>query len=175
MILSDRSLSRMYPGSNPGPASIDLHLGDEIKAIRPGVVLDPEADQSDEWEQLSLCRGGQADGRWRLEHLRPYLGVTEESLTIDLDHVGLLHGVSSIGRLFLLIHVTAGLIDPGWTRGRLTLELFPLGAPILLRPGMRIGQVTLHQLTTRCYRPYSGKYQGDSVPVPSQMWKDGLR
>ena len=176
MILSDRSLACMYPDSPYiQPASIDLHLGDEIKALRPGVVLDPERDQSDEWEPLARCHGGPADGRWRLEHLRPYLGVTQESLTIDLDHVGLLHGVSSIGRLFLLIHVTAGLIDPGWTRGRLTLELFPLGASIFLRPGMRIGQVTLHQLTERCISPYSGKYQHDQGAVPSRMWKEGRK
>jgi dCTP deaminase len=172
VILSDRSLSCMYPEARPGPASIDLHLGESIHALKPGVILDPERDQSDEWEPLTLCRGGSSDGRWRLSHLRPYLGVTQESLSIDLDHVGLLHGVSSIGRLFLLIHVTAGLVDPGWTRGRLTLELFPLGADILLRPGMRIGQVTLHQLTERCRTGYMGKYQSDQHPVASRMWKE---
>lgn len=172
MILSDRDLACMYAGSQPGPASIDLHLGDEIKALRPGIVLDPEVDQSGEWEPLSLCQGGQADGRWRLEHLRPYLGVTQERLTVNVDHVGLLHGVSSIGRLFLLIHVTAGLIDPGWDRGRLTLELFPLGAPIYLRPGQRIGQVTLHQLTSRCRVPYRGKYQSDQGAQPSRMFQE---
>lgn len=174
-VLSDRDLACMYSYADQSsirPASIDLHLGNEIKTLAPGTVFDPERDQSNAWERLALCQGGQADGRWRLEHLRPYLGVTAESLSIDTDHIGLLHGVSSIGRLFLLIHVTAGLVDPGWTKGRLTLELFPLGGPILLRPGMRIGQVTLHQLTIRCRQPYNGKYAGDQGAVPSRMFQE---
>lgn len=158
-----------YPSCRSvGPASIDLHLGDEILGLRSGTVLDPERDQSDEWEPLPR----DTDGRWRLDRLHPYLGVTEERLTVDRNHVGLLHGVSSIGRLFLLIHVTAGLVDPGWTKGRLTLELFPLGAPILLRPRMRIGQFTLHELSSECLHPYGGRYAGDLVATPSRSWQD---
>ncbi len=172
MILSDQDLACMYAGSEPGPASLDLHLGDEIKALKPGIVLDPEIDQSGAWESLALCQGGQADGRWRLEHLRPYLGVTHQRLTVNVDHIGLLHGVSSLGRLFLLIHVTAGLVDPGWEESRLTLELMALGAPIYLRPRMRIGQVTLHQLTSRCRVPYAGKYLGDQGAQPSRMFQE---
>lgn len=171
MILSDRHLSCMYPGSKPGPASIDLHLGDELKGLASGTVLDPELDQSDAWVPLELC----SDGRWRLDRLHPYLGVTAERLTVDHRHVGLLHGVSSLGRLFLLIHVTAGLVDPGWTRSRLTLELMPLGAPILLRPGMRIGQITLHEMTSECVQPYAGKYAGDQGAVPSRMFQEAHR
>lgn len=175
MILSDQDLACMYPGANPGPASIDLHLGDEIKTLMSGTVLDPEADQSDCWVPIETG----LDGRWRLDHLRPYLGVTEQRVSVSTDHVGLLHGVSSIGRLFLLIHVTAGLVDPGWTRSRLTLELFPLGAPVLLRPRQRIGQITLHELTSRCRTPYGhpdrpSKYQGDQSPTPSRMFQEAV-
>lgn len=169
MILSDRELSRHYPQCRSvGPASIDLHLGHTILALDSTTVLDPEIDQSDAWTPLARRQ----DDRWQLDRLRPYLGVTAEPLTILPSHVGLLHGVSSIGRLFLLIHVTAGLVDPGWKRGRLTLELYPLGAPILLRPGMRIGQITLHELTSECEWPYAGKYLGDVEPVPSRMFRE---
>lgn len=171
MILSDADIAYMYPGTRPGPASIDLHLGDEIKALASGTVLDPEVDQSDAWVPLDVG----SDGRWRLDRLHPYLGVTEEQVSISADHVGLLHGVSSLGRLFLLIHVTAGLVDPGWTRGRLTLELMPLGAPILLRPRMRIGQITLHELTSRCQRPYVGRYAGDQGATPSRFFQEATR
>ena len=167
-VLSHARLREVYRSSSPGPASIDLHLGETLLTLRSGTVLDPECDQSDEWEPSRLG----ADGRWRLDHLRPYLGVTLERVDVRDDHLGLLHGVSSLGRLFLLIHVTAGVVDPGWTGGRLTLELFPLGAPVLLRPGQRIGQITLHELTDRCTRPYDGRYQSDTLPQPSRSFLD---
>jgi dCTP deaminase len=174
-VLSDRHLACLYPGSNPGPSSIDVHLGDEILGLASGIVLDPEIDQSDAWTPLQTC----SDGRWRLDRLHPYLGVTRERLTISERHVGLLHGISSLGRLFLLIHVTAGLVDAGWTRSRLTLELMPLAAPILLRPGQRIGQITLHEMTSACVKPYGhpdrhSKYQGDREAVPSRMFQEVL-
>jgi len=177
-VLSDRDLARLYPTAQAiGPASIDLHLGDALLTLEQGAVLDPEADQSALWKPVPRCVGGAGDGRWRLEQGRPYLGVTRERLTVDSLHLALLHGVSSVGRLFLLIHVTAGVVDPGWTDGRLTLELFPLGAPVYLRPGQRIGQLTLHELSSRCERPYGhadlcSKYQGDAVPVPSRSFRD---
>ena len=171
-MLSDRDLMRLYPGSRPGPASIDLHLGDELKFLRREVVFDPESDQSDEWMRLPLISRGEGAGRWRLHRGRPYLGVTAETISVSDEHVGLLHGVSSLGRLFLLIHVTAGLVDPGWERSRLTLELMPLGADIYLRPGQRIGQITLHELTSRCLHPYSGKYLGDQGATPSRMFRE---
>lgn len=171
MIVSDRHLACMYPGSTPGPASVDLHLGHEIKALRSGTILDPEIDQSDLWEPLAVG----TDGRWRLDRLHPYLGVTEQRVTVSTRHVGLLHGVSSLGRLFLLIHVTAGLVDPGWHKSRLTLELMPLGAPILLRPGQRIGQLTLHEMTSECMTPYHGKYAGDQGATPSRMFQEVQR
>lgn len=172
-VLSDRDLIRTWPGCKPGPASVDLHLGGEMLTLERGVVLDPESDQSDQWSPLAL----RSDGRWMLDQGRPYLGVTAERVSVDDRHVAMLHGVSSIGRLFLLIHVTAGLVDPGWERGRLTLELFPLGAPVLLRPSMRIGQVTLHELSSQCLRPYghaalSSKYQGNLLPTPSRSYRD---
>jgi dCTP deaminase len=177
MTLSDKDLMRLYPGSRPGPASIDLHLGHELKFLRREVVFDPEADQSDEWMPLPLGQRGPDAGRWRLHRGRPYLGVTAETISVSDEHVGLLHGNSSLGRLFLLIHVTAGLVDSGWKKSPLTLELMPLGADIYLRPGMRIGQITLHELTSKCLTPYGhpsrqSKYAGDQGATPSRMFRE---
>lgn len=174
MILSDRHLACMFKHADLtaiGPSSVDVHLGDEILGLESGIVLDPEIDQSGAWAPLERDQ----DGRWRLDRLHPYLGVTAERITISTRHVGLLHGISSLGRLFLLIHVTAGLVDAGWVESRLTLELMPLAAPILLRPGMRIGQITLHEMSSECVQPYSGKYQSDQGATPSRMFREAAR
>ena len=98
--------------------------------------------------------------------------MTAEEIAIPNDLMGTLHGVSSLGRLGLLVHVTAGLADAGFS-GRLTLELVSLGGTILLRPGMRIAQLTLHRMTSPAEAPYSGRYMNDVDPTPSRAWKDG--
>jgi dCTP deaminase len=109
-------------------------------------------------------------------YLRPgefALGVTEEWIAVPEDLVARLDGKSSLGRLGLLIHATAGLVDPGW-EGRLTLELANLAPfPITLFVGMKIGQISFIQMTTPVDVPYgrrelSSKYQGDREPTPSR-------
>lgn len=166
-VLSSLSLISLF-GDSPAiqPASIDLHLGDRMLG-RPINLIDPEDDQCSEWRNVSPL----TSGRFFLAQNQLYLGVTEERIAIPPDCVGMLHGVSSLGRLGLLVHVTAGLADPGW-EGRLTLELVSLGGPILLRPGMRIGQLTLHKLDQVPPALYAGKYQGDHDPEPSRMWRE---
>ena len=149
------------------PASYDLHLGPSLKALPPDTVIDPEIDQSSAYGEL--LRGD--DGRWLLEAGRGYLGMTRERIAIPEDCVGLLHGISSLGRFWLLIHCTAGLIDGGFT-GRLTLEIVPLAHSIYLRPGMRIGQITVHKLTAAAELPYDGRYQRDMDATPSRAWMD---
>jgi dCTP deaminase len=166
-VLSDSSLRDM--GLSPehtGPASVDLHLGDSLLRLGYGAVLDPEQDQTDLWSPAA-----QEDGRWWLSNGGLHLGVTQEDISVPGDCVALLHGISSLGRLGLLIHATAGLIDPGWS-GRITLEIVSLGGTILLRPGMRIGQLTYHRLDTLATRPYSGRYLGDQTPTPSRSYLD---
>lgn len=132
-----------------------------------GPILDPEADQSALWQDVPL----RADGRWLLGQGTFYLGATAETLTIPRDIAGFLHGVSSIGRLGLLVHVTAGVIDSEYT-GRPTLEIFPLAGPIYLRPGQRIAQVTLHRLGLPVLAGYAGRYQGATEPEPSRAHLD---
>lgn len=167
-ILSDGALRELLgPDAAIGPASVDLHLGDTLLRLPYGVTLDPEIDQSNLWQTVPR----RSDGRWILGQGALYLGVTAEMVAVPTDHLVLLHGISSLGRLGLLVHVTAGLIDPGNTLHP-TLELVSLGGQILLRPGMRICQVTYHKLTGPAERPYDGKYVADTKPVPSRMFRE---
>lgn len=168
--LSSRELLNLFgPSFAVGPSSVDLHLGDTLLRLPYGVTLDPERDQSDLWETVPL----REDGRWWLGQGALYLGVTRETVNVPGAHMALLHGISSLGRLGLLVHVTAGLIDPGNSL-KPTLELVSLGGSILLRPGQRIAQVTYHTLTSPPLRPYAGKYAGDEMPVPSKMWQEAV-
>jgi dCTP deaminase len=105
------------------------------------------------------------------------LGATAERIRIGNDLVGRLEGKSSLGRLGLLIHSTAGFIDPGF-EGTVTLELSNVATlPIKIYPGMRIGQISFLQMTTEAERPYgsgelASKYQGQMGPTPSRYRLD---
>ncbi len=102
------------------------------------------------------------------------LGGTIEEVRLPEDIVARVDGKSSLGRLGLLVHATAGYVDPGWT-GRLTLELSNQSAmPIALYYGMRIAQISFFTLTTPVERPYGSpglgsKYQGQTGPTPSRI------
>ena len=105
------------------------------------------------------------------------LGSTLERLTLPNDVVARIEGKSSLGRLGLMIHSTAGFIDPGWS-GNLTLELANVSRlPITLYSGMRIGQISFQELTTEVDRPYgskelSSRYQGQESPTASRAHLD---
>lgn len=166
-VLSDGSLRELIgTDEHVGPASVDIHLGDILLRLGYGAVLDPEKDQSSLWSPAA-----QEDGRWWVSHSGLYLGVSQEEISVPGDMVALLHGVSSLGRLGLMIHVTAGLVDSGWS-GRITLEIVSMGGTILLRPGMRIGQLTYHKLDRLATRPYAGRYLNDQMPTPSRSYQD---
>jgi dCTP deaminase len=91
------------------------------------------------------------------------------------DLVARLEGKSSLGRLGLLIHSTAGYVDPGWD-GYLTLELSNVAnLPITLYPAMKIGQISFFKLTSPAETPYGSarnKYQGQRGPTPSRYYRD---
>lgn len=167
-VLSDASL-RALVGDDAavGPSSVDLHLGPKLLRLGYGVTIDPEQDQSALWTDVPLHH----DGRFHLGRNELYLGVTAEEITVPGDMVAFLHGISSLGRLGLLVHCTAGLADSGYS-GRLTLELVSLGGTLILRPGMRIGQITYHRLDKLATVPYHGKYLNDVDPVPSRMFME---
>ena len=105
------------------------------------------------------------------------LGSTLERVTLPDDLVARLEGKSSLGRLGLLIHSTAGFIDPGWD-GHVTLELSNVAnLPITIYPEMKIGQISFVQLSEPAERPYGSegigsKYQGQRGPTPSRYWQN---
>ena len=101
------------------------------------------------------------------------LASTIEEITLPNHIAARLEGKSSMGRIGLMIHSTAGFIDPGWT-GDITLELSNVARiPIALTPRMKIGQLSFIPLSSPCERPYGSpelgsKYQGQSGPTPSR-------
>ena len=105
------------------------------------------------------------------------LGSTLERICVPDDLVGRVEGKSSLGRLGLLIHSTAGFIDAGFD-GHITLELANVASlPITLYPGMKIGQVSFMQMTTPADNPYGNgasgsKYQGQRGPTPSRYFEN---
>ncbi len=105
------------------------------------------------------------------------LASTLEVVGLADDIVARLEGKSSLGRLGLLIHSTAGFIDPGF-KGQVTLELSNVATlPIVIYPHMKIGQVSFYELSTPAEHPYGSvgagsKYQGQSGPTPSRVHHD---
>lgn len=102
------------------------------------------------------------------------LGSTLEKVTLPDDIVGRIEGKSSLGRLGLLIHSTAGFVDAGWS-GHLTLELSNVAnLPITIYPGMKIGQLCLFEMTSPAERPYGerGRYRDQRGPTPSKFYED---
>ncbi len=185
MVLSDRSIRALLASGrlaidpfDPGsiqPSSIDLRLDARFRVFRSTryTHIDPRADQPDLTELLVLDDAHP----FVLQPGQFCLGNTFEELSLPDDVVGRLEGKSSLGRLGLVIHSTAGYVDPGF-RGRLTLELSNAAAlPILLYPGMKIGQLSLIQMTTPADSPYGSrslgsKYQGQDEPTASRSHLD---
>lgn len=109
---------------------------------------------------------------YRLQPFRPVvLATTAETLTIPTNLAGQFNGKSSLARLGILTHVTAGFLDPGFS-GQITVELVNLGAnPFLLEPGMKIGQVHFYEVSGRVLRPYGqagNHYQGQVGPTVAE-------
>lgn len=188
MILSDRELrARLSAGDlqvgplsdaelQIQPASIDLRLADDFIVYKPGQIacLDPRDPDTltAATEKIRI-----AEGNAFILHPGEFaLGSTIERVLIPPDLVARVDGRSSVGRLAVVVHATAGFIDPGFS-GQITLELSNLGRiPVQLYPGMRIAQIVLHQLTSAAERPYGAKrgsrYQEQSGPVASRLRLD---
>lgn len=157
-----------FEPDNVGPNSVDLHLGHELFRYdcspfangRPiSAPLDPKILPP------IVAVETQSDGRWLLVPGRVYLGSTLE-YTETVGFVPVIDGRSSLGRLGVFAHVTAGRGDDGF-KGRWTVELAVI-EPILLEPYGRYFQLTYHRVYgTR--QPYKGRYQGDLGPVASRI------
>jgi len=157
------------------PASVDVRLDRYFLALRPSTEpIDPAVDNSHRFDAIEVQDGD----RLRLDPGECVLGSTFEHLAIPPQMIAHLHGKSSLGRLFLLIHCTAGLLDAGW-RGYVTLELKNLtGCPMYLYPGQKIGQLTFEIMCSKAIRPYGhaglGSHYQDQPrgPVPPQGWRN---
>lgn len=164
-----------YDEADLQPSSVDLHLDRRFRVFRNNryPYIDVRAPQPDLTELLTV-----ADDEPFVLHPGEFvLGQTLEWVELPDDLVARLEGKSSLGRLGLLIHSTAGYVDPGW-KGTLTLELSNVATlPIALYFGMRIGQISFFRMSSPVERPYGSaglgsKYQGQSEPTASAYFRD---
>ena len=157
------------------PASVDLHLDRVFRIFR--VTLRPYVDTREPLVDLTEEILISKDEQFILQPGSFALGCTLETVTIPNHLVARLDGRSSLGRLGLLVHATAGYVDPGWT-GKLTLELSNQSQmPIALYYGMKVSQISFLQMSTSVERPYgspelASKYQGQTGPTPSRIAED---
>jgi dCTP deaminase len=157
------------------PSSIDLHLDRRFRVFRNSryPYIDVRADQPELTELVEI--GG--DEPFILHPGEFVLGSTFERVGLPNDLVARLEGKSSLGRLGLLIHSTAGYVDPGW-EGNLTLELSNVAnLPITLYDGMKIGQISFHRLSSPVEVAYGdarigSKYRGQRDPTASLYHRD---
>jgi len=157
------------------PSSVDLRLERSFLVFRNYArgLIDVKQDLSDLTELVEVG----PDDAFILHPGEFVLGSTLERVVLPTDLVARLEGKSSLGRLGLLIHSTAGFVDAGWD-GQLTLELSNVAnLPITLYPGMKIGQISFIRMTTPADVPYGSnavgsKYQGQRGPRPSRYWEN---
>jgi dCTP deaminase len=183
MLLSDRDIKAAIAEDRLGiepydaglvqPSSIDVRLDRFFRVFNNSryTHIDP-AEQQDDLTTLIEPAG---DDPFVLHPGEFVLGSTLEVVSLPDDLAARLEGKSSLGRLGLLTHSTAGFVDPGFS-GHITLELSNVAnLPITLYPGMKIGQVSFLKMTTPADRPYGSagtgsKYQGQRGPTPSRYY-----
>lgn len=138
------------------PASVDLRLGSDFLRFPDWPQIVDLADRKVDMESVSVGK----DASYRLEPGGFVLGTTIERVTLGPKIVGKVEGKSSLGRIGLTAHVTAGFIDPGFN-GQITLELFNASPnTILLRPGVFICQIAFFETAIAAERPYGSEGLG---------------
>jgi dCTP deaminase len=155
------------------PSSIDIRLDRMFRVFENHRYphIDPSIEQAD----LTRLIEPEGDDPFILHPGEFVLGSTLEVVSLPDDIAGRLEGKSSLGRLGLLTHSTAGFIDPGFS-GHVTLELSNVATlPIKLFPGMKIGQLCLFRLSSPADHPYGSekygsRYQGQRGPTPSRSF-----
>lgn len=181
MLLSDRDIlaeidaGRValdpYDASMIQPSSIDVRLDKFFRVFDNHKYphIDPAQDQSELTREVDV----HGDDAFILHPGEFVLGSTYEYVTLPDDVAARLEGKSSLGRLGLMTHSTAGFIDPGF-QGHITLELANVATlPIKLYPGMKIGQLCFFRLTSPAENPYGSakygsRYQGQRGPTASR-------
>jgi dCTP deaminase len=183
MLLSDRDLHTAIKNGLLGiepfepdlvqPSSVDVRLDRRFRVFNNHAYthIDPSMQQDDLTRLVEV-----ADDEPFVLHPGEFvLASTLEVITLPADLAARLEGKSSLGRLGLLTHSTAGFIDPGFS-GHVTLELSNVAnLPITLWPGMKIGQLCVLRLSSPAERPYGAgatesRYQGQQGPTPSRSY-----
>lgn len=155
------------------PSSVDVRLDRMFRVFENHRY--PHIDPSIEQPDLTRAVEPEGDEPFILHPGEFALASTYEVITLPDDVAGRLEGKSSLGRLGLLTHSTAGFIDPGFS-GHVTLELSNVATlPIKLWPGMKIGQLCLFRLSSPAEHPYGSsiygsRYQGQRGPTPSRSF-----
>ena len=184
MILSDRTIREEidagrividpFDANCIQPSSIDLHVDSQFRVFANSRY--PYIDVKQEMPDLTELVEVKPDEPFILHPGEFVLGLDAERVALPDDLVARLEGKSSLGRLGLLIHSTAGYVDPGWD-GYLTLELSNVAnLPITLYPGMKIGQISFFRLTTRRRRrrtaPRATSTRASAGRRPSRFFRD---
>jgi dCTP deaminase len=167
-----------YEPSMLQPSSIDVRLDRFFRVFENHRYphIDPAADQSDLTREVEP----QADEPFILHPGEFVLGSTYEVVSLPDDIAARVEGKSSLGRLGLLTHATAGFVDPGFS-GHVTLELSNVATlPIKLWPGMKIGQLCLFRTSSPAEHPYGSsvygsRYQDQRGPTPSRSYLNFYR
>ncbi|MGH9673435.1 MAG: dCTP deaminase [Bryobacteraceae bacterium] len=184
MVLSDVDIQRYIregkirisppPGPDQlGSCSVDFRLGNVFNVFEHSRHACIDLRDKRGIEDLMATVSVAAGEPFILQPREFVLAITEEQLELDNDVLGRLEGRSSLGRIGIIVHGTAGLFDPGWS-GKATLELSNLGRmPVALYPGMRICSFTFEQLSSPVAVPYSkkpnSKYAGQQQPLASRL------
>ncbi|HTL39533.1 MAG TPA: dCTP deaminase, partial [Methylomirabilota bacterium] len=188
MILSDRDIKKhlksgkikidpLFPDSIQ-PASVDVHLGADFLIFKnaDNVCIDPQKPTDDLMESVVI-----SDKKQFILHPGEFaLGMTYETVSVPNDMVLQLNGKSSLGRMGIVVHATAGYVDPGNTL-KITLELHNLAnLPVKLYYKMPIAQVAFVTLSSEADNPYgkkglNSKYYGSMKPVASQYYKNFIK
>lgn len=183
MLLSDRDIRAQietgrvrvepFDAGMIQPSSVDVRLDRFFRVFENHKysVIDPSVEQGELTREVEV----ESNEFFILHPGEFVLASTYEVITLPDDIAGRLEGKSSLGRLGLLTHSTAGFIDPGFS-GHITLELSNVAnLPVKLFPGMKIGQLCLIKLSSPAEHPYGSalygsRYQGQRGPTPSRSW-----
>lgn len=183
VLLSDRDIRAAIDAGHLGidpfdadliqPSSIDVRMDRFFRVFNNSryTHIDPKQQQDDLTSLVEVAEGD----AFVLHPGEFVLGATLETFKLPAHYAGRLEGKSSLGRLGLLTHSTAGFIDPGF-EGHITLELSNVAnLPITLWPGMKVGQLAIFSMSSPAEIPYGSgalgsKYQGQRGPTPSKAY-----
>jgi dCTP deaminase len=185
MLISDKDIKKLiknasieltpFDESMIQPASIDVRLDKYFRVFdnHKYTNIDPSIEQKDLTHEVKV----DSDKPFVLHPGEFVLGSTYEVVSLDATVAARLEGKSSLGRLGILTHSTAGFIDPGFT-GHITLELSNMSTlPVLLWPGMKIGQLCFFEMSSAVENPYGSsangsRYQNQRGPTPSRSFQN---